>query len=507
MSTRMMCLFERLWRIQFAIVSPGVSAVCPIFEPPAECPAEILNLCFDDHECRQGMMCCLKECGEFNCIAPVPGPTVTPAASNSAPSKTPSTSSADNCGGVLTDPTGEITSPDYPKRYPNDVTCTWKISPETTHVNLTIEDFALESSKTCNEFDFVKIKVKASRYSTEEVVVCGSLSSRELKLKVEGNEVEITFTSDSSVNERGFNITYRSYAEVQWLYQATPRVDNAPGTGNAQSWSGIEGVQYYALTTAVMGRKTVVSLQDGKSVLTVPSLDVRTYHQMETPRVSVIMDTKEKNRMARVKTSTSAKKLLAGAVWGLVIIAEVTTTVLVHSRVYREKWHPSGQTCEDVDECKSRGYQQPIANCGDAVCVNTPGSYICQCEPGYKFNDTLKKCQDDDECTAESSGCDHVCTNANGSFSCSCHPGYFLDSDGKSCRAEKVGGLEGVHKSIACQGEPLTMKCKDSKDPLTTLIIFKAEYGRDIEVCPQKKLRKKIIAEPIETFLWTARRT
>ena len=38
------------------------------------------------------------------------------------------------------------------------------------------------------------------------------------------------------------------------------------------------------------------------------------------------------------------------------------------------------------------------------------------------------------------------------------------------------------------------MKCKDSKDPLITLIIFKAEYGRDIEVCPQKKLRKKIIA-------------
>ena len=52
---------------------------------------------------------------------------------------------ADNCGGVLTDPTGEITSPDYPKRYPNDVTCTWKISPETTHVNLTIEDFAVST--------------------------------------------------------------------------------------------------------------------------------------------------------------------------------------------------------------------------------------------------------------------------------------------------------------------------------------------------------------------------
>ena len=48
---------------------------------------------------------------------------------------------AERCGGVLTNPAGEITSPNYPNNYPDDVSCTWKISPEKTHVNLTVEDF------------------------------------------------------------------------------------------------------------------------------------------------------------------------------------------------------------------------------------------------------------------------------------------------------------------------------------------------------------------------------
>ncbi|XP_078362344.1 uncharacterized protein LOC144646582 isoform X2 [Oculina patagonica] len=146
---------------------------------------------------------------------------------------------------------------------------------------------------------------------------------------------------------------------------------------------------------------------------------------------------------------------------------------------YRSHWQSNGETCKDTDECTS--YRPP--NCGKAVCVNTPGSYICQCEPGYKFNDTSKTCEDDDECAVGSSGCDHVCSNTNGSFSCSCHPGYFLDSDGKTCRAVKWESLGRVRKTKACQEESLTMSCKDS---LNTLIIFKASYAGDSEVCPYK---------------------
>ena len=43
----------------------------------------------------------------------------------------------------------------------------------------------------------------------------------------------------------------------------------------------------------------------------------------------------------------------------------------------------------DIDECS----RIAPPNCGEAVCVNTPGGYSCQCEPGYNFNDKLKTCE------------------------------------------------------------------------------------------------------------------
>lgn len=54
---------------------------------------------------------------------------------------------------------------------------------------------------------------------------------------------------------------------------------------------------------------------------------------------------------------------------------------------YLEKWwiycvgydlEPDGRTCTDNDECK-------ILNGGcDHTCINKPGTYLCDCRPGYK---------------------------------------------------------------------------------------------------------------------------
>ena len=45
------------------------------------------------------------------------------------------------CNGVLKTLSGVITSPNYPKNYPNNMNCHWRISPEKSHVNLSIEFF------------------------------------------------------------------------------------------------------------------------------------------------------------------------------------------------------------------------------------------------------------------------------------------------------------------------------------------------------------------------------
>ena len=40
---------------------------------------------------------------------------------------------------------------------------------------------------------------------------------------------------------------------------------------------------------------------------------------------------------------------------------------------------------------------------------------------------------DIDECTDETDNCEQTCMNTNGSFVCGCNPGYMLDGNGRNC--------------------------------------------------------------------------
>ena len=43
-----------------------------------------------------------------------------------------------------------------------------------------------------------------------------------------------------------------------------------------------------------------------------------------------------------------------------------------------------------------------------------------------------------DECATDIHGCDHVCVNTLGSFKCECKIGYELHSDGKKCEGKQT---------------------------------------------------------------------
>ncbi|XP_013070411.2 uncharacterized protein LOC106057644 isoform X3 [Biomphalaria glabrata] len=76
-------------------------------------------------------------------------------------------------------------------------------------------------------------------------------------------------------------------------------------------------------------------------------------------------------------------------------------------------------SCQDINECKNN----PCAQ----ICTNTPGSYTCDCLPGYQLQGS--QCTDIDEC--KQSPCQQNCINANGSYRCTCQAGYSLfTSDG-----------------------------------------------------------------------------
>ena len=110
----------------------------------------------------------------------------------------------------------------------------------------------------------------------------------------------------------------------------------------------------------------------------------------------------------------------------------------------------------DIDECTENSH-----NCSHE-CINTIGSYVCDCNIGYQLDDTLLQCVgmhfwywfikcefycdlnivDIDECAVESNGgCDHNCTNTEGSYYCSCFIGYELDEDQKGCSGQYMYAL------------------------------------------------------------------
>ncbi|XP_034656896.1 uncharacterized protein LOC117894121 isoform X2 [Drosophila subobscura] len=87
-----------------------------------------------------------------------------------------------------------------------------------------------------------------------------------------------------------------------------------------------------------------------------------------------------------------------------------------------------GKSCQDVDECQveNGGCQQ--------VCRNVPGSYGCECSPGYellRLEGMRGYCFDIDECARETHECrqEMLCENLNGSYTCLCPAGYALGLD------------------------------------------------------------------------------
>ncbi|XP_065182324.1 fibrillin-3-like [Sycon ciliatum] len=82
---------------------------------------------------------------------------------------------------------------------------------------------------------------------------------------------------------------------------------------------------------------------------------------------------------------------------------------------------------QDVNECSLK----PAICTGIATCVNTLGSFLCQCPAGFRSVGT--GCREFDECDKRNFTCsiDAHCTIENGTVPCVCKPGF--TGDGFSC--------------------------------------------------------------------------
>lgn len=89
----------------------------------------------------------------------------------------------------------------------------------------------------------------------------------------------------------------------------------------------------------------------------------------------------------------------------------------------------NGIDCVDIDECGTIS----LSNCSQK-CTNTPGSFVCSCNPGFKLNSVERSCDDIDECIPTNADCMHRCNNTIGNYTCECNEFFEVDpSNDKNC--------------------------------------------------------------------------
>ncbi|XP_036364063.1 fibrillin-1 isoform X2 [Octopus sinensis] len=103
-------------------------------------------------------------------------------------------------------------------------------------------------------------------------------------------------------------------------------------------------------------------------------------------------------------------------------------------------WSRHSATCKDINECtKDNG------RCAHQ-CINTEGSYLCECNQGYTLEIDGHSCSDIDQCQENNGNCEQNCHNMNGSYVCSCDAGFSLHPDNRSC-----SDINECHQNNQCE--------------------------------------------------------
>ncbi|XP_029819725.1 LOW QUALITY PROTEIN: fibrillin-2 [Manacus vitellinus] len=116
-----------------------------------------------------------------------------------------------------------------------------------------------------------------------------------------------------------------------------------------------------------------------------------------------------------------------------------------------------GDTREDVNECSEN-----LGVCINGACINTDGSFRCECPFGYNLDYTGVNCVDINECSLNPLLCAFRCINTFGSYECTCPSGYALREDRRMCR-DLDECAEGLHdcesRGMLCKNLIGTFMC------------------------------------------------
>ncbi|XP_002931771.2 fibrillin-2 [Xenopus tropicalis] len=115
----------------------------------------------------------------------------------------------------------------------------------------------------------------------------------------------------------------------------------------------------------------------------------------------------------------------------------------------------TGVNCVDTDECS-------IGNpCGNGTCTNAIGTFECLCDEGFEPG-PMMVCEDINECILNPLLCAFRCINTYGAYECTCPAGYILREDQKMCK-DLDECIEGFHdcesRGMVCKNLIGTFMC------------------------------------------------
>eukprot|EP00064_Thunnus_orientalis_P008995 superscaffoldBa00001110_g9018 len=326
------------------------------------------------------------------------------------------------CGGEVKRDSGQIQSPNYPDDYQSNKVCVWKITvAEGFDVGLSFQSFETERHDSC-AYDYVEVRDGSSESSPLLGRFCGYDKPDDMKSS--SNQLWLKFVSDGSVNKAGFAANF--FKEMDECSRpdnghCEQRCLNTLGSYRCACDPGYElAADRRSCETAACGG--FITKLNGS--LTTPGWpkeyppNKNCVWQLVAPiqyRITLVFDVFEtegndvcKYDYVEVRSGLSSDSKLHGKFCG----AEKPEVITSQHNNMRIEFKSDNTVSKrgfkahffsDIDECsKENGGCQH-------ECVNTFGSYSCQCRSGFMLHDNKHDCKE--------AGCDHVVNSVSGTIS------------------------------------------------------------------------------------------